>query len=218
MEKTNPIENQLRVSGESDPWGVSPSQAPTFSRDELSPDFAHVSKKHSADKHSSSGSSKSQKALMAKEIARSGKISHASQSDFSPKTEPGVSPHTPGSSKILDPRMTPIYVDGGNIISTKAGIYRLKMPMNDLDGNDRRRQERSRANHHSIHQATFEPERVQSPGYQQSNYGTQSDYEDDYIDPGSKSDSELLPSMRIAMEKRVKFSDGPPQISKVGTP
>ena len=66
------------------------------------------------------------------------------------------------------------------------------------------------------YQATFEPERVQSPGYPQSSYGgTQSDYEDDYIDPGSKSDSELLPSMRIAMEKRVKFSDGPPQISKV---
>ena len=51
-------------------------------------------------------------------------------------------------------RMTPIYVDGGNIISTKAGIYRLRMPMNDLDGNDRRRQERSRAHHHSVHQAS----------------------------------------------------------------
>ena len=113
------------------------------------------------------------------------------------------------ASGILDPRMTPIYVDGGNIISTKGGIYRLKMPVNDLDGNDRRKQERTK------YPTVGNADRSHSPAaYPQSQVGGLSDYEDD-IDPGSKSDSELLPSMRAAIEKRVKFSDGPPQISKV---
>ena len=42
-----------------------------------------------------------------------------------------------------DPRATPIFLDGGNIFSTKmGGVYRIKQPVNDLEGNDRRREHR----------------------------------------------------------------------------
>ena len=91
-----------------------------------------------------------------------------------------------------DPRATPIFLDGGNIFSTKTGgVYRIKQPVNDLEGNDRRREHR----------------RVQLDNSGYGGYSTDND------GPGTKSDSELITNKEttaVAAINAIPFSHNVP--------